>query len=391
MDYDFDEIFDRKKYDSEKWNVKEGEIPLWVADMDFAAAPAVQDAILRRVSHPVYGYTTIPEEWETSYRAWWKNRHGLDMKRGSLMFCQGVVPAISSAVRRLTQPAERVVLLTPVYNIFFNSVVNNGRIVSECPLVYDRANGEYSIDFDALDRKLSDPQATLMILCNPHNPVGRIWSRDELREIGRLCALRHVTVISDEIHCDITRPGARYTPFAAVSDECAAITCISPTKAFNVPGIRTAAIYAPDEALYNRIKRGINNDEIAEPDALSCPVAVSAFSDAGEDWLCAVNAYVQRNKDFAAQYIADAMPELKVTPSDATYLMWVNIEGATDEDSRVFCARLRAATGVFVSNGSQYGTGGEHFIRVNVACPKSILGEALDRIKDFLGAGVSVL
>ena len=205
MKYDFDTPYDRRHTDSMKWDVAEGELPMWVADMDFPTAPAVREAVRRRAEHGIFGYSVLPGAWAEAYVGWWQRRHGFTMEKDWLIFTTGVIPAISSAVRRLTTPAEKVVLMTPVYNIFFNSVLNNGRVVLESPLLYD---GEgYSVDFADLEKKLSDPQTSLLILCNPHNPVGKIWDRETLARIGALCATYHVTVISDEIHCDLTDPG----------------------------------------------------------------------------------------------------------------------------------------------------------------------------------------
>ena len=236
--YDFDEIIDRRNTGSLKWDVKENEIPLWVADMDFCAAKPVLDAVSRRAAHGVYGYSVVPAEWYEAIVSWWKRRHDFTIPSDSLYYATGVVPAISSIVRRVTSPNERVVLLTPVYNIFFNSVLNNGRRVLESELVFE--NGEYKINFSDLEQKFSDKETTLAILCNPHNPVGKIWSKEELAEIGRLSEKYSVNVISDEIHCDVVTPGKKYVPYASVSEECAknSIVCISATKAFNFAGLQ---------------------------------------------------------------------------------------------------------------------------------------------------------
>ena len=258
--YDFDQITDRRNTGSLKWDVAEGELPMWVADMDFQTAPAVREAIEKRAAHGVFGYTDVEEDWYQAYMDWWERRHQFSIKKEWLTFCTGVVPAISSTVRKLTTPGENVLIQTPVYNIFFNSIVNNGRNVVECPLAYD--GEQYEMDFEALEEKLSDPQTSLMILCNPHNPVGRIWERKTLARVGELCEKYHVTVLSDEIHCDITRPGTGYLPFAAASETCKniSVTCIAPTKAFNIAGIQTAAVMIPNEALHHKVWRALCGD-----------------------------------------------------------------------------------------------------------------------------------
>ena len=236
MKYDFDTPINRKNTNSLKWDVKENELPMWVADMDFATAPEIREAIEKRASHGIFGYTVIPDEWYGAYIGWWKTRHSLEIKEDQLIFCTGVIPAISTAVRKLTTPAEKVLIQTPVYNIFFNSILNNGRVVLENPLKY--TGGNYEMDFDDLERKLSDPQTTLMLLCNPQNPGGKIWDKATLERVGELCYENNVTVLSDEIHCDLIDPGKNYVPFASVSEKCRenSITCIAPTKAFNLAG-----------------------------------------------------------------------------------------------------------------------------------------------------------
>ena len=275
--YDFGTPVARRGMDSLKWDVAEGELPMWVADMDFQTAPEIRQALMERMAHGVFGYSVVPERWYDAYIQWWKTRHGYTMERDWLIFCTGVVPAISSIVRKLTTPAEKVLIQTPVYNIFFNSILNNGRQVLESPLRYD---GEaYGIDFADLEEKLSDPQTTLMILCNPHNPVGKIWDAETLRRIGALCKKYNVVVVSDEIHCDLTDPGTGYVPFASVSEECRenSITCIAPTKAFNMAGLQTAAVSVHNPVLRHKVWRGLNTDEVAEPNAFAVEAAVAAF------------------------------------------------------------------------------------------------------------------
>jgi len=260
MRYDFDTVINRRNTNSLKWNVKENELPMWVADMDFQTAPEIQAALMRRAEHGVFGYSAVPDEWYEAITGWWNKRHHFVIENQWLMFVTGVVPAISSAVRKLTTPGENVLVQTPVYNIFFNSIINNGRNVLESPLLYD--GEQYSIDFADLEEKLESPQTTMMILCNPHNPVGKIWNKETLERIGTLCRKHHVIVLSDEIHCDLTAPGREYIPFASVSQDCRenSVTCIAPTKTFNLAGLQTAAIVVPGEALRNKMHRAINTD-----------------------------------------------------------------------------------------------------------------------------------
>ena len=247
MKYDFDKIIDRTGTGSLKWKNGKSMLPMWVADMDFETCPTVKEALRKRAAHGIFGYTDLDDNWYQAYMSWWKNRHGFTIEKDWLVFVTGVIPAISSAVRKLTTPGENVVIQTPVYPVFFNCIRNNGRNVLENLLSYDRENASFSIDWEDLEKKLSDPQTSLMILCNPQNPSGNIWDKETLSRIGKLCYENHVTVISDEIHCDLVAPGCSYIPFASVSDinKKISVTCVAPTKAFNIAGIQTAAVIVP--------------------------------------------------------------------------------------------------------------------------------------------------
>lgn len=379
MSYDFDTPVDRRNTYSLKWDVKENELPMWVADMDFQTAPEVREAIQKRAAHGVFGYSIVPEEWYQAYIQWWERRHGFRMDAEWLIFCTGVVPAISSIVRKLTTPAEKVLVLTPVYNIFFNSILNNGRQVLESRLQYDGES--YSIDYADLEAKLADPQTSMLIFCNPHNPVGKIWQAEELRKVGELCRKHHVVVVSDEIHCDLTEPGLGYVPFASVSEDCRdnSITCIAPTKAFNLAGMQTAAVCVPDPVLRHKVWRGLNTDEVAEPNAFAIQAAVAAFTRGGA-WLDELRCYLHENKVWTTQYIQKEIPQLKVVASQATYLMWLDCSRLTDS-SEELADVIRESTGLYLSEGGQYGGDGTHFLRLNVACPRSVLEDGLNRLK----------
>lgn len=384
MTYDFDTPTERRNTNSLKWDVAQGELPMWVADMDFQTAPEIREAIMKRAEHGIFGYSVIPDAWYEAYIQWWKMRHGYTMERDWLIFCTGVVPAISSIVRKLTTPAEKVLIQTPVYNIFFNSILNNGRQVLESPLRYD--GKEYRIDFADLEEKLSDPQTALMILCNPHNPTGKIWDRQTLEKIGALCSRHHVTVVSDEIHCDLTDPEESYVPFASASETCRqiSITCMAPTKAFNLAGLQTAAVSVPDEVLRHKVWRALNTDEAAEPNAFAVEAAVAAFT-RGADWLDALRDYLYENKKLAEAYIEKEIPDVRAVASQATYLLWLDCSGL------IGCGReaagfLRRETGLYLSEGSQYGGNGADFLRMNIACPRAVLKDGLERLKNGLAA-----
>ena len=384
MNFHFDRPVDRRNTGSLKWDVQDGELPMWVADMDFQTAPAVREAIRARAEHGIFGYSIVPEEWYRAYISWWKNRHGFGMERDWLIFCTGVVPAISSMVRKLTTPAEKVLLMTPVYNIFFNSILNNGRQVLESRLVYDGT--EYHIDFEDLERKLADPQTTLMLLCNPHNPIGKIWDRETLERIGVLCRKHHVVVVSDEIHCDLTAPGRDYVPFASVSEDCRdnSVTCIAPTKAFNIAGLQTAAVCVPNPVLRHKVWRGLNTDEVAEPNAFAVDAAIAAFTKGGE-WLDALRAYLEDNKTLVKEFVKRELPGLHVVPSEATYLLWVNL-GRGETSAEDVAEFIRRKTGLYLSAGNPFGGDGGRFLRLNAACPRTILEDGLSRLKEGIEA-----
>lgn len=384
MNFHFDRPVDRRNTGSLKWDVQEGELPMWVADMDFQTAPAVREAIRARAEHGVFGYSIVPKEWYQAYISWWEDRHGFTMERDWLIFCTGVVPAISSMVRKLTTPAEKVLLMTPVYNIFFNSILNNGRQALESRLVYDGT--EYRIDFEDLERKLADPQTTMMLLCNPHNPIGKIWDRETLARIGALCRKYHVVVISDEIHCDLTAPGRDYVPFASVSEDCRdnSVTCIAPTKAFNIAGLQTAAVCVPNPVLRHKVWRGLNTDEVAEPNAFAVDAAIAAFTRGGE-WLDALRVYLEENKTLVKEFVKRELPRLHVVPSEATYLLWVKL-GSGESSAEDVAEFIRGKTGLYLSAGNPFGGDGGSFLRLNAACPRTVLEDGLSRLKEGIEA-----
>ncbi|MDD2980749.1 MAG: pyridoxal phosphate-dependent aminotransferase [Hespellia sp.] len=384
MRYNFDEINDRSNTNSLKWDIKPNEFPMWVADMDFKTAPAITEAIQKRAATGIYGYNTIPDTWRSAITGWWQRRHHFQMNKDWLIFCTGVVPAITCAVKRMTNVGDFVLVQTPVYNAFFNSIENHGRHVLENELLYDGKS--YRINFEDLEEKLSHPLTTMMILCNPQNPVGTIWSREELEKIGILCARYHVTVVADEIHCDITEPGKEYIPFASVSDVCRdnSITCISATKAFNIAGIQTAAVVIPSEKIFQKMERGLNSEEVAEPNTFAIDTVIAAFTE-GADWLDELCTYFSENKKVVTNYIEKNIPDLKVVPSDATYLLWIDA-GKLSQDAEELCTFLRKKTGLYLLSGNHYRGNADQFIRMNIACPKSQVEAAMEMLKEGIEA-----
>ncbi|MCH5156238.1 MAG: pyridoxal phosphate-dependent aminotransferase [Clostridiales bacterium] len=384
MPYDFDKMPDRRQSHSLKWDVQKNELPMWVADMDFAAAPQITDALLRRVNHGVFGYSIVPDEWYDAIISWWKRRHGFTIDKEWLQFCTGVVPAISCLVQRLTNIGDNVAVMTPVFDIFFHSIENFGRHVAECPLAY--SDGIYSIDFDRLEKVLSNPLTTLLILCNPHNPTGNVWTAEQLKKIGTLCKKHGVVVLSDEIHCDITLPDVDYTPFASVSKECAenSITCISASKAFNIAGMQSAAVFVPNKSLREATVRGLNSMEVAEPNCFAVESTVAAFNH-GEEWLNELRGYLAENRRAAAEFIKENIPTAHLIDAKATYLLWIDCSAFTNDSSEL-CAFIKASNGLILSHGEQYRGNGKTFVRMNTACSRARLTDGLNRLADGIKA-----
>lgn len=383
MKYQFDDKVERRNTGSMKWEVLENELPMWVADMDFLTAPEITKNMMERAGQGIFGYTLVPDEWYQAYQLWWKNRHRFEIRKEWLAFCTGVVPAVSSIIRKVTTVGENVVVMTPVYNIFFNSILNNGRNVLESRLKYD--GKEYHIDVTDLEEKLADSQTTLLILCNPHNPVGKIWDRETLKRIGDLCVKYHVIVLSDEIHCDLTEPGYDYVPFAEVSENCRgnSITCVSPTKAFNLAGIQTAAVIVPDEYLRHKVVRGLNTDEVAEPNVFAAIAPAAAFGHGGE-WLDDLREYLWDNRKYAEEYIRNEIRGVSAVSARATYLLWIDCRSVIG-DSSVLCRFIRRHSGLYLSDGNEY-RNGNGFLRMNLACPMQQVEDGLRRLKDSVAA-----
>ncbi|MGN1295352.1 MAG: MalY/PatB family protein [Bacilli bacterium] len=380
MKYNFDEIISRKNTNSVKYDVLDNELPMWIADMDFKVCPNVIQAIQKRLDNGILGYSTIPPSFYETISSFYKRRHNVEIPCEDIIFVTGVVPSISSMVRRLTHPNEYVILLTPTYNIFFNSIINNGARPLESCLVYK--DDRYEINFDDLEEKMKNTQSTLMILCNPSNPTGTIFSKEELSRIAMLAYKYNIKIISDEIHCELVDPGYEYVPFYSVSEiaKDISITCISPSKAFNIAGLQGAAIICHNQFLFNQINRGFNNDEIAEPNAFVIQAIESCYSEC-DDYLDQLREYIKNNKEYAYNFIEKEMNDIKVVHSHATYLLWIDISSLTN-NSIEFTSFLREKTGLFVSQGKEYHGDGYCHIRLNIACPKQVVIDGLNRLKE---------
>lgn len=379
MLFDFDKITDRRHSGSLKWNVGENELPMWVADMDFETCPAIKEAVVKRAETGIYGYTEPDENWFQAYISFFKRRHNFEIKKEWLLFSTGVVPTISSSVRKLTKEGDNVVVTPPVYNIFYNSIINNHRVPLEVPLIEE--NGRYSLDYSGLEAAFAKKETSLFILCNPENPVGRIWKKKELAKIGELAKKYNVIVLSDEIHGEITRPGFSYIPFLSVNETNKEVgfAAISVTKAFNLAGIQTSAIVIANDRIRALVNRQINTDEVAEGNIFSYLAATAALNE-GEQWLDELREYLFTNRDIAESFLEKSIPSLSYAKADATYLLWIDARKVC-EDSDELAHFLREKTGLFLSSGKVYGATSNGFLRMNLACPKAVLLDGLERLK----------
>lgn len=380
MKYDFDEIIPRRGTNSYKWDSEADPdvLPLWVADMDFRTAPAVTEALTARASQGIFGYTRVPDSYYTAVSDWFANRHSWTIDASSVIYTSGVVPAVSAIIKALTEPGDKVLVQTPVYNCFFSSIRNNGCLIDESPLIYSGLT--YTMDFGDLERRASDPAVKLLLLCNPHNPAGRVWTRDELVRVRDICRRHNVRVVSDEIHCELTMPGFVYTPYATVDPD--AIVCISPSKAFNLAGLQIANIVCPDGETRRLINRAINDNEVCDVNPFGV-IATEAAYRHGADWLAQLIGYIWDNYRFMQDFCRDALPALPLTRLEGTYLVWMDCRAlpfTSDELER----RLLAEAKLWLNAGTMYGAAGEGFMRWNIACPRAVLAEGLNRFADFV-------
>ncbi|WP_343747545.1 MalY/PatB family protein [Fluviicola sp.] len=386
MSFDFDEIIIRRNSNSYKWDTAEDEdvLPMWVADMDFRTAPTIIDALVKRAEHGVFGYTKVPQTYYDAVITWFEKRHGFLLDSKWLLYTTGVVPALSAVIRALTVPGNGVIVQDPVYNCFFSSIRNNGcRIISN-NLIY--ADNTYSIDFLDLEEKAKDPDNKLLLLCSPHNPVGRLWTKEELTRIGEICLKYNVVVVSDEIHCDLVyeQTGRKHIPFASINESFLlnSVTCTAPSKTFNLAGLQVANILAADEKIRGAINQALNTNEVCEISPFAVEALIAAYNTGGE-WLDELKKYLYGNYTYLKSFFEQHLPEFPVLPMEATYLAWVDCS-ALGLSSELIAKSLLERENLWINHGSIYGsTGINHFIRINIACPRFSLTEALTRMKQF--------
>ena len=391
MKYDFDELVERRGTGCVKWDERPrvGEhgsgmapsadvIPLWVADMDFKAAPAILEAVKKRAEHGVFGYNIVPESYYEAVISWFRRRHQWEIQREWILYTTAVVPAMSCVIKALTMPGEKVLILSPAYNCFFSSIRNNGCEVLECFL--KNSTFSFEIDFDDFERKCADEKTTLFLLCNPHNPSGRVWTREELQRMYDICHRHGVKIASDEIHCELIMPGYKFVPFGTITDDCVVMN--SPSKNFNTAGLQIANIICSHPSWRRRIDRAININEVCDVNPFGI-VALQAAYNESEDWIDELNQYLWGNYQTLCDFVAQHIPQWKVCRLEGTYLPWVDIS-AMNITSQTYADRLLNEAKVWVNPGTMYGPqSGKGYIRLNIACPRSRLLEALERIKNL--------
>ena len=392
MNYNFDEIITRRGSNCIKWDEAEDPdiIPLWVADMDFHVYPGIVEALRKRVEHGVFGYSLVPQSYYDAVIRWFRDRHGAcGWQREHIITTIGVVPAISAIIHALTLPGDKVLVNTPVYNCFFSSIRNQGCIAEEVPLLLNEtslhsplnAPPAFTVDWEAFERACADPKVRIFLLCNPHNPAGRVWTRKELQRMGEICFRHNVFIISDEIHCEFVAPGYQYTPFSSLGEQFLqnSATCVAASKAFNIAGLQNADIIVADPDKRYRIDRAINIFETCDVNPFGIVATEAAFTDGGAEWLKQLNDYVLGNYNYLRDLFAEKLPQLWVAPHEGTYLASVDCSAAS-LSSPAIADHLYHKDKVWIADGEAYGEHQRSFIRINLACPRATLAEGLRRI-----------
>ncbi|WP_050607690.1 MalY/PatB family protein [Clostridium niameyense] len=385
MKYDFNKIVKRDKTNCIKWNFNkkllghEDVISMWIADMDFETVPEVTEALIKRAKHGIYGYSSNSDSYYDAIINWMKNRHGWNIKKEWITLSPGVVMAVSALIRTFTHPGDKVVIQKPIYYPFFKCIENNGCHIVDNPLKFD--GNRYEIDFEDLDVKLSDSRVKLMILCSPHNPTGRVWTKEELIKVGELCIKHNVLIISDEIHSDLVYKEYKHTPFASISQEFrdASITCTAPSKTFNLAGLQTSNIIIPNDKLKKEYELTLENLGINRLNLFGYIACETAYTH-GEMWLNELLDYLKENKEFVKKFINEKIPKLKVIEPEGTYLLWIDCRDLNMDINKLKEFMLKDV-GVAFDEGYIFGQAGEGFERMNIACPRGILEKALVKME----------
>ena len=384
QNWSFDKVIDRSETQSAKWDYFEKDLlPLWVADMDFRVPQPIINAIIDRAKHGIFGYSYFHSAYFDSVLDWFKRRYDWEIKKEWLAFTPGVIPAINLSIQSFSKPGDKIIIQDPVYYPFFGTIQNNGRKSLSNPL--NLINGRYQMNFDDLRQKVKDPRAKILILCSPHNPVGRVWTREELMKIGEICIENEILIISDEIHCDLVYPGIKHTNFASISKNYAlnSITCTSLSKTFNLAGLQLSNIIIPNKKLRQTFINTIESVFIPEefgylPNDLSLVAFTAAYQECDE-WLNSLLKYLQKNLEFLILFLKNNIPQIDVIEPEGTYLVWLDFRKLGIDSDKLEKFLFENAK-VALDDGFKFGGGGEGFQRINIACPKSILEEALERI-----------
>ena len=378
MKYDFNKLSDRRNTHSEKWNVKENELPMWVADMDFVTMPEIQEAIINAAKDGSYGYSYCTDEFFKAYQSWWKSRHDIDIDYRNMVFATGVVSALDSLVRTLTKENDNVMILSPVYNNFFTVVVSNQRNLIVSNLIYE--NDDFFINYEDVEEKIKKNNVKLFIFCNPHNPIGKIWKKEEIHKLYNLLHNYGVQMISDEILCDIVDPGCKYVPALSIADDI--IVCIAPSKVFNLAGLHSAVTVVNNPEIRERVQKAFYHDDIGEPNYFCVPATITAYTK-GADYVDQLNEYLLVNKQYVKDFLKENLSQVKLVSGQATYLLWLDISyyGLPSDE---FAKKLREETGLYINDGLHYGPNGDKFIRVNIATSLDNVKDGMSRLYNFL-------
>jgi len=387
MKYDFDRIINRKGTNSLKWDYSQQRIgvdevlPMWVADMDFESPPSVIEAVRQRAKHGLFGYTGIPNSYYQAVINWMRKRFNWEIKKEWIVITPGVVAALHLAVQAFTQPGDKVIIQPPVYYPFIWAVESNDRRLINNTLIND--SGRYLMDFEGLEKAI-DERTRLLILCSPHNPVGRVWKKEELERLVEICLKHNIIIISDEIHSDLIMKGYRHIPTATISEDAAQImvTCTAASKTFNTAGLMTANTIISNKSLYNQFNNAVRKAGLMHADLFGLAATEAAYNQ-GEEWLEQLLDYIAGNYEFLCSFVAENMPKVKVTPLEGTYLVWLDFRGLGLPDEELKSLLLKKAR-VWLDDGPMFGPGGAGFQRINIACPRKILKEGLRRIAGAL-------
>lgn len=382
MQYNFDEVINRRGTNSVKWDLCVPDVlPMWVADMDFKTAPIITESLQKVVSTGVYGYSLTPDAFYESVISWWIKQHNFTIQKEWLLATPGVLPSLSAIIRTFVKPDENVILQTPVYNHFFSTLENCGCTVLQNDLLYD--NGVYSINFEDLKKKASDPKTKLVLLSNPHNPIGRVYEREELEKICQICVKYDVMVVSDEIHSDLVFYPKKHIPFIEVSSQynIEAISCGSPCKTFNMSGLPVSYLISKNQELLDKVQKTLDMQDTLYPNMVAANALIAAYSQ-GDVWVKELKDYIVENYKCLTDFCKQNLPQVKIIPLNATYLVWLDF-GFLNQNATQLSQMLLDEEKLWLNAGTMYGNSGEGFLRINIACPRALLLDGLDRLKTF--------